>query len=168
MCRRRLPGDTRGTRSLCCEYSEDRCKKKGIVLIACADSEVALRESRLRGSQASLNSNCQKNRRKQISFRTTRHVACTVVLNAFQQYEWFAGLAIANLERRSSIFVLAHPPHCGNGAYSLGIHDRRLLKSRASRQEKASACNRNCAATDEHFCDDVAFHRCTDMNSAGS
>jgi hypothetical protein len=124
--------------------------------------------SRLRGSQASLNSNCQKNRRKQISFRTTRQVECTVVLNAFQQYEWLAGLAIAKLERRSSILLLAHPPPCGNGANSLGIHDRGLLKSRASRQEKASACNRNCAATDEHFCDDVAFDRCADMNSAGS
>jgi hypothetical protein len=35
-------------------------EKTGIALNACADSEVALGESRLQGSQASLNSNCQK------------------------------------------------------------------------------------------------------------
>ena len=43
-----------------------------------------------------------------------------------------------------------------------------LLKSSASRQEKASACNRNGAATDEHFCDGVVFHRCTDVYAAGT
>ncbi len=82
---------------------------------------------------------------------TTRHVACNVVVNAFQQYEWLAGLATAKLERRSQILTLAHPPTTENGANLLEIHDTRLLKSGASRQEKASACNRNCAATDEHF-----------------
>ena len=35
-------------------------EKRGIGLSACAGSEVALGESRLRGSRASLNSNCQK------------------------------------------------------------------------------------------------------------
>jgi hypothetical protein len=123
----------------------------GIALNACADSEVALGESRLRGSQASLNSNCQKTGESIFSSPTTRHVAYNVVVNAFQQYEWLAGLATAKLERRWQILTLAHPPTSENGANSLEIHDTRLLKSGASRQEKASACNRNCAATDEHF-----------------
>ena len=57
----------------------------------------------------------------------------------------------------------------GNGANSLEIHDRSLLKSRASRQEKASACNRNCAATDEHFCTTLSSSmRRTDVNAAGT
>src|SRR5438105_1930088 len=90
-----------GKKSLCCGYSEDRCRKKmASDLNACAGSEVALKESRLRGSQASLNSDCQKNRRKQFSLSTTPHVACSVVINAFQQYERLVNLATAKLERR--------------------------------------------------------------------
>jgi len=41
-----------------------------------------------------------ENRRKQFSFSTTRHVACNVVVNAFQQYERLVNLAMAKLERR--------------------------------------------------------------------
>jgi hypothetical protein len=74
-----------------------------------------------------------------------------VAVNAFQQYEWLARLATAKLERRWPILELAHPPQCDNGANSLGIHEACLLKLSASRQEKTSACNRNCAAADEHF-----------------
>jgi hypothetical protein len=66
----------KGARPFCCEYREDRCRETGIVLTACAGSGVALGKSRLQGSQASLNSNCQKNRRKQFSSRTTWHIAC--------------------------------------------------------------------------------------------
>jgi hypothetical protein len=73
-------------------------------------ARVALGESRLRGSQASLNSDCQKNRRKQFSSSTTRHVACNVVVNAFQQYERLVNLATAKFERRCTILGLAHPP----------------------------------------------------------
>jgi hypothetical protein len=51
-----------------------------------------------------------ENRRKQYSSRTTRHIACNVVVNAFQQYEWLARLATAKLERRRAILELAHPP----------------------------------------------------------
>src|ERR1700677_348986 len=43
-----------------------------------------------------------------------------------------------------------------------------LLKSSASRQEKASACNRNGATSDEHFRDAVIFHRCADMDATGT
>jgi hypothetical protein len=50
-----------GKGSFCCGYSEDRCQKElAFDLNACAGSEVALGESRLQGSQASLNSDCQK------------------------------------------------------------------------------------------------------------
>ena len=51
-----------------------------------------------------------ENRRKQFSSSTTLHVACNVVVNAFQQYEWLAGLATAKLKRRWKILTLAHPP----------------------------------------------------------
>jgi hypothetical protein len=40
-----------------------------------------------------------ENRRKHSS-PTTRHIARNVVVNAFQQYEWFVGLAMAKFERR--------------------------------------------------------------------
>jgi len=133
------------------------CRQRGCALGVATAKRSSFSQLKLSEKQA-----------KAISFRTPKHVACCVVLNAFQQYEWLAGLATANLERRSSGIVLAHPPQAGNGANSLEIHDRWLLKSRASRQEKASACNRNCATTDEHFCDDVVFDRCADKDSAGS
>ena len=48
------------------------------------------------------------------------------------------------------------------------IHDALLLKSGASRQEKASGCNRNGASTDEHFCDDAVFDCGADMDAAGA
>jgi hypothetical protein len=114
---RESPNDTadchaapEGNRSFCCEYSRVDACGNGIGLSACAGSEVALGESRLRGSQASLNSNCQKNRRKHFSSSTTPHIACNVVVNAFQQYERLARLATAKLERRRPILGLAHPP----------------------------------------------------------
>jgi hypothetical protein len=75
---------------------------------------------------------------------------------------------MAKLERRPAILELAHPPLRGNGANSLEIHDGRLLKSSASRQEKASACNRNCATADEHFGHGVVLDRCADVDAAGS
>jgi hypothetical protein len=64
-------------------------------LNACAGSEVALVESRLRGSRASLNSDCQKTGESNFSFSTTQHIACNVVVNAFQQYERLVNLATA-------------------------------------------------------------------------
>src|SRR5258707_2618837 len=48
-----------------------------------------------------------RNRRKQFSSSTTRHVACNVVVNAFQQYEGLVNLATAKVERRRLIFALA-------------------------------------------------------------
>ena len=128
--------------------------KNCIVLTACAGSEVRSGSRDCRAVKL-LSTQIVRKQAKAISSRTTRHIACNVVVNAFQQYEWLARLATAKLERRRAILGLAHPPVCGNGANSLEIHDAALLKSRASRQEKASACNRNCAATDEHFCHDV-------------
>jgi hypothetical protein len=75
-------------------------KEMAYDLNACAGSEVALGESRLRGSQASLNSDCQKTGESNFSSSTTLHIACNVVVNAFQQYERLDNLATAKLERR--------------------------------------------------------------------
>jgi len=50
----------------------------------------------------------------------------------------------------------------------LRIHDALLLKSGASRQEKASACNRNGATADEHFCHAVVFEGRADMDATGA
>ena len=157
-----------GKGSLCCGYSEDRCRRKWHT------TSMRVQAARLRlGSRDCvavklLSTQIVRNRRKQFSSSTTRHVACNVVVNAFQQYEGLVNLATAKVERRRLIFALAHPPLRGNGANSLEIHDGRLLKSGASRQEKPSACNMNCAATNEHFCHDVVFDGRADMNAAGT
>ncbi len=157
-----------GKEPFCCEYSEYRCIKTGIGLNACAGSEVALGESRLRGSQASLNSNCRKTGEStfHLERRCRLHAGSSSTLsnstNGWRAWQW------RSYERRCPILELAHPPPCDNGANSLEIHDPRLLKSSASRQEKASACNRNCAATDEHFLHDVILDRRADVNAAGT
>jgi hypothetical protein len=161
---RRLPRDSVGARdrSAASTVRVD-VRRTGIDLTACADSEVALGVATA-GQSSFSQLKLSENRRKQSS-PTTRHIACNVVVNAFQQYEWFAGFATAKFERRWLILELAHPPLQGNGANSLAIHKAHLLKSGASRQEKASACNRNGAATDKHFCHDVVFKCCTDVDA---
>ena len=111
LCHGRLPAAPEGKKSLCCGYSEDRCRRKvAFDNTACAGSEVALGKSRLRGSQASLNSDCQKTGESNLSLSTMPHVACSVVVNAFQQYERLGSLATAKLERKRLTFGLAHPP----------------------------------------------------------
>ena len=50
----------------------------------------------------------------------------------------------------------------------LGMDDAALLKSGASRQEKASVCHGNGAASDEHICDDAAAESGLDVNAAGT
>jgi len=90
-----------GKKSFCCGYSENRCRKKlAYDLSACAGSEVALGESRLQWQSSFSQLRLSENRRKQFSSSTTRHVACNVVVNAFQQYERLVNLATAKLERR--------------------------------------------------------------------
>jgi hypothetical protein len=100
-----------GKESFCCGYSEDRCRRNW------HSTSVLVQPARLRlgsrdcdGSQASLNSDCQKTGESNFSSSTTRHVACNVVVNAFQQYEGLVYLATAKLERRCTILGLAHPP----------------------------------------------------------
>jgi hypothetical protein len=83
-----------GVRSPCREYSEERCKKHRPRCLCrqrgCAQEVTTARQSSF--SQLKLS----ENRRKLFfSSRTAKHVACGVVLNAFQQYEWLAGLATA-------------------------------------------------------------------------
>lgn len=139
-----------------------------------ASASVRVQTARLRSGSCDcvavklLSTQIVRKQAKAISSRTTRHIACNVAFNAFQHYEGLARLATAKLERRCSILELAHPPLYGNGANSLGIHESRLLKLSASRQEKASACNRNCAAADQHFCHAVVFDRCVDVYAAGT
>ena len=99
-----------GKGSFCCGYSEDRCQRKW------HSTSVRVQAARLRlGSRDCiavklLSTQIVRNRRKQFSSSTTRHVACNVVVNAFQQYERLVNLATAKFERRCTILELAHPP----------------------------------------------------------
>jgi hypothetical protein len=83
-----------GKEPFCCEYSEGRCIETGIGLNACAGSEVALGESRLRGSQASLNSNCRKTGESTFHFerRCTLHAGPSSTLsnstNGWRAWQW--------------------------------------------------------------------------------
>ena len=100
-----------GKESFCCGYSEDRCRRNWhstSVLVQAARLRLGSRDCD--GSQASLNSDCLKTGESNFSSSTTRHVACNVVVNAFQQYEGLVNLATAKLERRRTILGLAHPP----------------------------------------------------------
>jgi hypothetical protein len=124
-------------------------------------------ESRLRGSRASLNSNCQKTgesnhlQRSGILHATS---SSTLSNSTNESVTWQA----AKFGRRRRILELAHPPPALKGAYSLTIHNVLLLKSGASRQEKTSTCNRNGASTDEHFCDDIVFDCGAHMDATGT
>ena len=151
--------------SFCCEYSEGRSGRTGIDLSACAGSEVAFREQSTARQSSFSQLKLSENRRKHF---ISNDPACCMQRRRqrSQHYERLVSLATAKLERRRLILELAHPPLRGNVANSLEIHEVFLLKSSASRQEKPSACNRNCAPPDEHFCHDVALDRCTDMNTA--
>ena len=53
-------------------------------------------------------------------------------------------------------------------AWLLEICDGGLLKSGASRQEKASVCNRNGATGDEHIGDTFVLEGCLDGDAAGA
>jgi hypothetical protein len=100
-----------GKESFCCGYSEGSMPDElAFDLSACAGSEVALGESRLQWQSSFSQLRLSENRRKHFSSSTTRHVACNVVVNAFQQYERLVNLATAKLERRCTILGLAHPP----------------------------------------------------------
>jgi hypothetical protein len=80
---------------------------------------------------------------------------CESIVNACQEYEELGSLATAKLKRKEEGLELAHPPASETCANSLAIHAAWLLKSRASRQEKASRCNGNGATTNEHLGDFV-------------
>jgi hypothetical protein len=69
-------------------------------LNACAGSEVALGESRLQWQSSFSQLRLSETGESNFSSSTTRHVACNVVVNAFQQYERLVNLATAKLERR--------------------------------------------------------------------
>jgi hypothetical protein len=77
-----------------------RADAKASGLSACANSEVALGESRLRGSEASLNSNCQKTGEStfHLQRRGTLHATSSSMLS--NSTNGWRGLATAKLERR--------------------------------------------------------------------
>ena len=67
---RRLPRSSWRREPFCCEYRRNNAKKEGIgPQCVCRQRGWASRSLRLQSSHASLNSNCQKNRRKQFSSR---------------------------------------------------------------------------------------------------
>jgi hypothetical protein len=71
----------KGNRSYCCEYSRvDAGKQWHRPQCVCRQRGCACGSERLQGSQTSLNSNCQKNRRKHFSSSTTPRIACDVVV----------------------------------------------------------------------------------------
>src|SRR5690349_15578523 len=95
-------------------------------------------------------------------------IACESIVNACQEYEELGGLATAKQGRKAERLDLAHPPMSETRANSLAIHTAHLLKSRASRQEKASGCNTNGAPANEHFDHLIAFELCRDVETAGA
>jgi hypothetical protein len=92
-------GTPGGTRSFCCEYSESRCEGIGSQCVCkqrgCARGVATARQSSF--SQLKLS----ENRRKHFPSPTTRHIACNVVVNAFQQYERLA--RFGNSEARAKM-----------------------------------------------------------------
>jgi hypothetical protein len=76
-----------------------RCRNTGIGLSACAASEVRAGVATA-GAVKLLSTQIVRKQAKAFSSRTTLHIACNAVVNAFQQYEGLAGLATAKLERR--------------------------------------------------------------------
>jgi hypothetical protein len=82
----------------------------GIVLNACAAARLRLGASDCAAVELLSTQIFRKQAKALFSYPTKRHVACNVVINAFQQYERLASLATAKLERRWLILELAHPP----------------------------------------------------------
>ena len=99
LCWRRLPCVSIRHMILCCEYSESTMLKKSASALS---ARAAARCARSRGCGAVklLSTQIVRKQAKAISSQTTQHIACSVVVNAFQQYERLAGLATAKLERR--------------------------------------------------------------------
>jgi hypothetical protein len=139
----------------------------GIILDACAAVRLRAGESRLLGSRASLNSSCQKTGESNFIGNNAAH--CMQ-----RRRQRFPTVRTATQLGNGEVMAKTHDistctsTDSWNVANSLEIHVGVLLKSGASRQEKASHCNRNGAATDEHFGDDAVFECCADVNAAGT
>lgn len=149
-CRCRLPRNSTGAEDVCCRRYRWPSRKRWVDLTAFAGSDGYAREQRLRAVERLSTQIVDSTWRKYI-VSTAEQRDCNAVINACQEYEELPELATANLGRRCTKLELAHPPQFENGANSLEIHNSRLLKSGASRQEKASVCNGNGAAANEHF-----------------
>jgi hypothetical protein len=92
-----VPG---GKKPFCCEYSEDRCIENWHRPQCVCRQRGCARGVATAGQSSFSQLKLSENRRKHFSSRTTLHVACRVVVNASQQYEWLASLAMAKLWRR--------------------------------------------------------------------
>jgi hypothetical protein len=71
-------------------------KKKALDLNACAGSEVGPQGACDCGAVMLLSTQIvRKTGESNFHLGTTRHIPCSTVVNAFQQYEWLASLATA-------------------------------------------------------------------------
>jgi hypothetical protein len=119
-CRRRLPRGSTRHRILSCEYSEGSMQEYRH-RPQCVCRQRGARGSRDCRAVKLLSTQIVRKQAKAFSSRTTLHIACKAVVNAFQQYEWLACLAIAKLGRRCAILELAHPPFFDNARIHWGF-----------------------------------------------
>jgi hypothetical protein len=153
--------------STCCGYKEKRCRKTG-------SASLRLRTAMVR--VGSRDCGAVKLLSTQIVCSTRRkHFVSNEVANCLQgrrqripTVRTVAGLGNSEDAAKSANIRACASTGCCKCLWTVGIRIATLLKSGASRQEKASACNWNGAASDEHICDGVVFHRCADVDAAGS
>jgi hypothetical protein len=109
-CRCRLPRSSKRQQIVQLRIQGVDAGVNGVGLNACAGSEVALVGASDYRAVKLLSTQIVRKQAKAFLSPTTPHIACNVVVNAFQQYERLARLATAKLERRPPILGLAHPP----------------------------------------------------------
>jgi hypothetical protein len=141
----------RGRReSLCCGYRENRCRENWPDLTAFANSDGcvwgATTARRSSFSQLKLSVVQAK------AIRVQRGCKLQGRRQRFPTVRTVVGLGNSEEVAKSANIRACTSTACCECLWTLGIRMMTLLKSSASRQEKASACNRNGAATDEHFC----------------
>ena len=153
--------------SACCGYKEKRCRKTG-------SASLRLRTAMVRvGSR-----DCEAVKLLSTQFVCStrrKHFVSNEVANCLQgrRQRFPTVRTAAELGNSEDVAKIADNSACAftggcKRLWTPGIRMDSLLKSGASRQEKASACNWNGAASDEHFCDGVVFHLRADVDAAGS
>ena len=130
-----------------------------------ADSDGALGGGRDCEAVQRLSTQVVSNTRRKNSPMTTRHVACKVIVDACQEYEELPRLASGESRAKTANIRACSSTVFCKGASLLEIDVTALLKSSASRQEKASRCNGNGASSYKHFRHFVACDLCGDVNA---